>query len=179
MTPPTPDRQFLTAQIRWALSRGLPNQVAEDVVFDAYEKAASSFDPRLGSFEAYMQRVVRNDCAYWWRKRGRADRARAHLRLLPEAPDALALERAAQHQQALLDALDPDERSIFSAWALQKHLGKGQLTSAQMSRSLGLSLTQYENAKRRLGTQLQRLLSKLGITVADLLHGEDDVEQTG
>ena len=161
------------------MGRGLPAQVAEDVVHEAWEKASKGFEAERGSFEAYMQRIVRNDCAYWWRRNGRRERVRAHLQLVPDAVDSLAEERAAQHQEALLQALEPDELAVFSAWALQKHLGKGQVTSVQMSQTLGLQPGEYENAKRRLGARLQRLLTRLGLSVADLLHGEDDVDQTG
>src|SRR5690606_5594752 len=74
MKPAAPSREFLAAQVRWAMGRGLPPQVAEDVVHEAWEKASRSFDPRRGTFEAFMQRLVRNDCAGWWRRHGVRDR---------------------------------------------------------------------------------------------------------
>lgn len=174
-----PDHAFLAAQIRWAMGRGLPAQVAEDVVFEAWEKADASFDPARGNFEAFMQRIVRNDCAYWWRRQARAVRATSHLRLVQEPDDGAAEERASRNQAALLEALDPEERSIFAAWALQKHLGKGQLTSVDVSRSLGLPLSEYENAKRRLRVRLERLLTRFGWSVRDLLSGGDHADRTG
>jgi RNA polymerase sigma factor (sigma-70 family) len=175
----TPDRRFLAAQIRWAMGRGLPAQAAEDVVFEAWEKADAGFDPRRGSFEAYMQRIVRNDCAYWWRRQQREQRSASQLRVLPPPDDGSTAERAAQNQARLLEALEPEERAIFAAWALQKHLGKGQLTSSDLSRSLGLPLSEYENAKRRLRGRLQRLLTRFGWSARDLLFGEDHVDRTG
>ncbi len=161
------------------MGRGLPGQVAEDVVFASWEKAAASFDPRRGAFEAYMQKVVRNECAYWWRRKGMAERAASNLRLLQPGGDSSREERAARNQAALLEALDAEEREIFAAWALQKQLGKGRVTSVEMSASLGMQVSEYENGKRRLRAQLQRLLDRFGWSVSTLLHGEDDVEQTG
>ena len=179
MSPEPPSRTFLAAQIRWVRGRGIPAQDAEDLVFDAYHKAVEGFDPRRGAFEAYMQSVVRSKAAYWWRRQGRTRRAHAHLRLVETDADRTREEQAAQNQAALLEALTEDERTIFAAWALQKHVGKGQITSVQVARSLGLDVTDYENAKRRLRAQLQRLLTRFGWSVGSLLHGEDDVEQTG
>lgn len=179
MAPPTPSRDFLAAQVRWAMGRGLPPEAAEDVVHASWEKAVQGFDPRLGSFEAYMQKVVRNACAYWWRDHGRTRRATAALRLVPSEADTARQQRAADHQEAILEALSEEERRIFAAWALQKHLGKGRVTSEDMSRSLGLDARAYENAKRRLKDQLGRLLDRFGWSVHELLFGERDVDQTG
>ncbi|MCB9677748.1 MAG: hypothetical protein H6737_21760 [Alphaproteobacteria bacterium] len=179
MTPPRPTRAFLASQIRWARGRGLPAQEAEDVVFEAYQTASATFDPQRGSFEAYMQAVVRNATAYWWRNQGRAARASSHLRLVPTAADSARLERAAEKQQAVLEALSDDERAIFAAWALQKHLGKGQVSAADVGASIGLEPTAFENAKRRLRARLHALLDRFGWSVRDLIHGDDDVDQTG
>jgi DNA-directed RNA polymerase specialized sigma24 family protein len=161
------------------MGRGLPPQEAEDVVFDAWERAHTAFDPARGDFETYMHAAVRHACAYWWRRQARAGRAHAHLRLLPSPEDTAGPERAASHQQALLDALTEEEREVFAAWALQKHLGKGQVQSAEVAASIGLSPRAFDNAKRRLKTQLDRLLARFGWTVADVLHGEDHVDRTG
>lgn len=177
MNAPTPSPAFLASLVRWAMGRGLPAQVAEDVVYAAWERAGPSYDPRRGSFEAYLQKVVRNDCAYWWRKQQRTERAHAHLRLLEGGTGTHRREQAHRNQEALLDALDAEERRVFATWALQKHLGKGQVTSETLSASLGMEPRAYENAKRRLKARLQSLLGRFGWSVADLLHGENDVHR--
>ena len=123
MPTPVPNRAFLQAQIRWAMGRGLPAQAAEDVVFEAWEKAASTYDPARGAFEAYMQRIVRNATAYWWRRNGIERRAEPHLQLVREEADPAGQERAAHFQTAMLEALEPREREVFAAWALQKESG--------------------------------------------------------
>ena len=159
------------------MGRGLPPQVAEDVVFASWEKSTAGFDPRRGSFEAYMQKVVRTACAQWWRRQGTERRAQAALRLLPTAASTAAAERAAQHQQALLDALSDEERQVFAAWALQKHLGKGRVTAAEVGASLGMEPTAYDNAKRRLKARLRTLLDTLGWSVGDVLYGGRDADR--
>jgi hypothetical protein len=170
-----PSRDFLASQVRLAMGRGLPAQVAEDVVFEAWEKASKAFDPKLGNLEAYMQRIVRNDCAYYWRTQQRAERMATQLKLV--SGEDGASELAADRQEAFLAALSDEERAVFAAWALQKHLGKGQVTSKSVGASLGLSTVDFENAKRRLKTRLVGLLGSFGWTVQDLLNGGDDVER--
>lgn len=178
MTPPAPDAAFLAAQIRWAMGRGLPAQVAEDLVFESWETARARFDPTKGTFEAYMQRIVRNRCAYWWREEARADRAAHGLRLVPPH-DGPRAEQAARNQDALIAALEPDERAVFAAWALQRHLGKGRVRAEDVGRSIGLAPNEFENAKRRLKLRLEALLARFGWSVGELLHGGDDVDRTG
>lgn len=179
MAFPLPDRDFLASQIRWARGRGVPLQEAEDLVFDAYHRAVEAFDPERGTFEAYMHTIVRNRCAYWWRRRSVVQRAHTELRLAARRPPAEPAEVAARRQAAILEALDGDERRIFAAWALQKHLGKGVTTSQEVARSLGMSPAAYDNAKRRLKHRLHRLLEEFDWTVADVLHGGGDVEAIG
>lgn len=179
MARPTPHREVLAAQVRWAMGRGLPAQVAEDLVFEAWEAATAGHDPARGTFEAYLQTIVRNRCAYWWREQARDQRAVAQLRLVAPPPSSAREERASRNQDALLAALETEERAIFAAWALQKHLGKGQVTSVDISRTLGLEVSEYENAKRRLRAHLQALLDRFGWSVSDLLFGGEDVDQTG
>jgi DNA-directed RNA polymerase specialized sigma24 family protein len=171
MVPPTPSRRFLAAQVRWAMGRGLPPQVAEDVVFAAWERAQQGFDPARGSFEAYMQRIVRRDCAGWWRRQGVQRRAHDGLRLVPDPPAAAEVARAEACQQQLLEALQPDERAVFATWALQRHLGKGRLSAADAGASIGLEPRAYDNAKRRLKARLHALMERFGWSLADLIPG--------
>lgn len=175
--PPISNAEFLASQVRWAMGRGLPAQVAEDVVFEAWERAAATFDPSKGSFEAYMQVAVRNACAYWWRGQARRPRVPEPDALDPE--DAERRERAAQAQAQLLDALSEEERRVFAAWALQRHLGKGRVSAEDVGRSIGLDARAFENAKRRIKERLVRLLEGFGWSPAALLEGEDDVEADG
>ena len=178
MNEPLVSHAFLASQIRWARGRGIPVQDAEDLVFDAYQRAATSFKTERGDFASYMHTIVRNATAYWWRQRSIQERVHGHLRLIMP-PDSARAERAARNQARVVEALSETEQQIFAAWALQKHLGKGQVTSEDMSASLGMNVKDYENAKRRLKSRLQRVLDELGWTVEDVLYGEDDVAQVG
>lgn len=175
----TPKPAFLRDQIRFAMGRGLPAEAAEDVVFDAVALARTRFDPTRGELEPFIRRLVRNGTIDWWRQQGAQARATRELRLVDEPSDTAREEHAARCQQELLDALDTDERDVFAAWAVQKHLGKGQVSAASVGASLGLGPTEFENAKRRLKAKLHRLLDQFGWSVDQVLRGEDDARRTG
>lgn len=169
--PPDPD--FLQQLVRYALGRGVPPQVAEDIVFEAWERGSSAFDPSKGTFEALLQTSVRNATASYWRSERRKQRVVEAL--VPPSSDTRNEERADARQVELLSALGPEERKVFAAWALQKHLGKGRVTSAGISASIGLETADFENAKRRLRARLLVLLNQFGWTTRGLIHGEDHV----
>jgi DNA-directed RNA polymerase specialized sigma24 family protein len=172
MTRMFPDRAYLTAQMRWLMGRGLPVQVAEDIVHDAWQTALQRHDPSRGSIEALMHGIIRTEAAGWWRRRARETRIREQLELVGSSrSDSEQEEHAARCQQVLLDALSPDERRIFDAWALQRHLGKGRITAVEISASLGMTPRDYENAKRRLRTRLAAFLREAGWTARTVLHG--------
>lgn len=179
MKPPVPDAVLLADQVRWVMGRGLPAQDAEDLVVVAWEKASAAWDPGRGPFPALLRTVVRNDAAYWWRTHARRERALGELRLVREPADGRAAEVAAVRQEALLDALAPEERRVFHAWALQKHLGRSTLPAETAGRSVGMDAKTFENAKRRLKDRLVRVLGQLGFSARDVLYGDDDVERTG
>lgn len=167
----TPTRQLLTRQVRYALSRGIPPQDAEDLVFDAWEKASEQHDPARGPFEPFFSTIVRTSAAYWWRRHSVHRRAVGQLRLLREDGDDQAEQIAAWRQEELLDALSDEERQVFHTWALQKHLGRSVLPATRASEALSMTVPAYENAKRRLKARLLKLLGQLGWTVDDVLHG--------
>ena len=179
MTDTTPSQAFLTDQVRWVMGRGVPAQEAEDLVVRAWEKASATYQPSRGPFSAYLRTVIRNDTMYWWRDQARKKRAHGHLTLIREPADTRQLEIAASRQTHLLEALTPEERAVFHAWALQKHLGRDVLPAEKASRTLALSVRDYENAKRRLKARLQNLLHQLGWTAREVIHGDEDVERTG
>lgn len=173
--PPVVDTQLLELLVRRAMQRGIPAEDAEDIVLRGYHKATAHFDPDRGSFEALYIRIVDNDCRYFWRTWQR--RERRDLRLLNEPGirrESAAEERAEANQRRLLDALEPDERQIFATWALQRHLPRGQLGAADAARSLGVTVREWENAKRRLKNKIERILEASGLRPRDLFSVEDD-----
>lgn len=177
--PPSPDPRFLEHLIRRAMQRGLPAEDAEDIVVRAWERAAATFDPDRGSFEPYWARLVDTDCRYFWRTWQR--RARRDLRLVTEPLDpsrARAAERAAANQERLLDAFEESERAVFATWAMQRHLPRGTLKNPDAARSLGLSVREWENAKRRLRTRISNLLDAWGLAPRDLFSVNDDERPT-
>ena len=174
---PIPSKDLLRTLVRMCLSRGLPAEDAEDVVHRSYEKASKAFDPTRGAFEALLCRVVQNECRYWWRTQNRRRETSNLLHLPSVAPAKLgpsAERQAANKQRVLLDALEPEERQVFSAWALQRHLPKGRYPASEASASLGMSVAEFENAKRRLRTKVKNVLDSQGWSPRDLFSVEED-----
>lgn len=172
---PTPDRRFLEHLIRRAMQRGIPAEDAEDIVVRAWERAVAGFDPDRGSFEPYWATLVDTDCRYHWRTWQR--RQQRDLRLLHEPRDpveAAARERAAANQERLVEALNDEERAVFATWALQRHLPRGTLDAEAAARSLGIATSEWENAKKRLRTRINRLLDAWGLAPRDLFSVDDD-----
>jgi DNA-directed RNA polymerase specialized sigma24 family protein len=166
---------LLTRLIRVAMGRGLPAPDAEDVVLRCYTPVSTAFDPKRGSFGALYHRAVENACRGWWRQR----RRQPVLRLVGEpsvAPRVRppAEERATANQERLIAALGPQERRVFATWALQRHLPRGRLTAKDAARSLDISVSEWENAKRRLRTRITKLLDDWGLEPRDLFSVEDD-----
>lgn len=174
---PEPSVELLELLIRRAMARGLPVQDAEDVVSRSYDRVAASFDPDRGSFEALYMKVVDNECRYFWRtwqrKRARVLELVRTTDLTPQRSTGAA-ERAGEHQRRLLEALTEDERRVFATWSLQRHLPRGTLKAAEAAASLGLTVREWENAKRRLRTRISHLLDAWGLHPRDLFSLEDD-----
>lgn len=159
------------------MGRGIPPQDAEDIVVAAYHKVAQRFDPSRGSFEALYMTTVDNDCRYYWRTLER--RERRHLRVveadgITRRASHEGAERADRNQQALVDAFTDEEREIFALWALQRHLPRGTLKALDAASALGLSVSEWENAKRRLRTRITKLMDDWGLAPRDFLSLEDD-----
>lgn len=174
-TPPPITRDLLRDLARLAMSRGLPEAEAEEVVARSWEKAARAYEPRRGAFEALLYRVVENEVRYWWRQQGRWVQADVHDFPGPaEVEIQRARQRAWDNQHALLQHLSVEERQLFSAWALQKHLGKGRFPAGAAASSLGLDVRQYENAKRRLKKHIHAILAELGLRPRDLYSVSED-----
>ena len=177
---PTPSTAFLQALVLKGMARGIPVQEAEDLIMDAWVRAAEAFDPDRGSFESLLLRVVSNAFSYWWRIEVRSQRGvRAFSEEQPtvhRAPKLVvpAPERALQLQQRLLDALSPGERALFTTWALSHHLPRGRFTTEQAAASLDLSTGAYDHARRALKVRVNELIEAWGLDARDFLTLEPD-----
>ena len=163
--------------MRRAMSRGLSAEDAEDIVFRSYYKAADHYDPARGAFEHLFGSVVDNECRFFWRTWQR--REKRHLRLvvdpsLEQRPEGAGAEQATARQKRLLEALTADEREIFAMWALQRHLPRGRLGAKDAASRLNITVSEWENAKRRLKAKLARLLDEWGLSPRDFFSLEDD-----
>ena len=177
--PQAISRRVLRGLIGCAMRRGVPRSDAEDIVLHAYEKAASAYDPSRGSLESLLQRTVERATVDWWRRNRAwskvAERLSAQADVIQlSTVDPTAQHRAHTHQQALLERLTPDERKVFAAWALQRHLPQGELTAARAAATLGVSVPAYNNAKKRLARRVRTVLDELGLTPRDLWTVAED-----
>lgn len=169
--PPKPTADDLRALLRAAMRKGVPRADAEDLVVDAYEKARRAHDPSRGAFSALMQRIVTNEAVSWWR-------VAARRRPLPDSlvaprPTAAHKHRAETNQRRLLEALDAQERAVFAAWALQRHLPRGAFDASTAADAAGLDPAAYENAKRRLKTKVHTLSQQWGLEPRDFFSVDD------
>ena len=174
---PEPSAAFLELLVRRCMARGVAAEDAEDIVLRCYHRVADRFDPDRGSFEALYLKAVDNECRFFWRTWQR--REKRHLQLVHEPEvtpnrSRTGAERAEKNQRRLLEALSPSERKAFATWALQRHLPRGRLNAAGASRSLGLTVREWENAKRRLKTRIDGLLAAWDMSPHALFSLEDD-----
>ncbi|MEZ4234928.1 MAG: hypothetical protein R3F59_01935 [Myxococcota bacterium] len=170
MSPPTPSRAELARLVALCMGRGLPAADAEDTVARAYERAAAAYDPRRGAFGALLQRVVQREAIEWWRTHLRRPEARdGALAVVAAPPSGAALEAACANQRRLLDALEPAERAVFAAWALQKvHSRRGRRRGGRPPRPVRPRLRQRQAAPQgphpepgvALGPRAPRLLQR-------------------
>ncbi|MEN0066423.1 MAG: sigma-70 family RNA polymerase sigma factor [Myxococcota bacterium] len=169
---PKPSSRALRRVIRRALKQGVPAPDAEDLATAAWERAAERYDRDRGSFDAFFEQVGRTVVQDWWRKVKR--RREFHLAEEPVAPpDNARLEQVFANQQRLLEALADDERDVFLTWALQKHLPQGQLTAPEAARRLGLTVADFNNAKRRLADRIRKLAASWGLEPRDFFSVND------
>ncbi|MCP5068222.1 MAG: hypothetical protein GY946_16795 [bacterium] len=160
-----PSKETLARMVRVALARGVPAEEAEDVVHAAWVKASASFDSKRGHFIALFRTIVERDAVSWWR---RSRRVVVGLPNEPRSAQPPVHDPSTTHQARLLQALDADERDVFAVWALQKHLPRGTMDATRAARSLGMSVSDYDNAKKRLARKIRRVLTTLALEPADL-----------
>lgn len=169
---PAPSPQALRRVVRAALRRGIPPADAEDLAVASWERAAVRFDPDRGRFDVFYERVARSQISEWWRQRVRSPEVPLVAAAIAAVPSE-RLEEVHANQQRLLDALGPEERRLFTTWALQKHLPQGQLTAPRAAELLGLSVAELNNAKRRLVTRIRRLAQDWGLSPRDFFSVEE------
>ena len=177
--PQSISRRVLRGLIGRVMRRGVPRSDAEDIVLHAYEKAAPTHDPARGSLEALLHRTVERETVDWWRRERAWTRAAETIRseaavVRLHGVDPATRRRAHLHQEALLERLTPAERKVFAAWALQRHLPQGELTASRAAATLGVSVPEYNNAKKRLARRIHAVLDELGLTPRDLWTVADD-----
>ena len=163
MKPPEPSLALLRALSRCAVSRGVPAADAEDLVVASWEKAQHTWSPSKGPFDAFARRIAGQKAIDWWRTAMRRREVPvAGLQLASAQGYGADYERVDDNQRRLLAALSADERRVFAAWALQKHLPQGQLTADDAAARVGLTVPEYNNAKRRLKARIQDLAASWG-----------------
>ncbi len=166
--PPELTRTAVRGLLKRAMRHGVPREEAEDIVFRSWEKAACHYDPSKGSLEALLTRVVEREAIDWWRDRKRWQRVQERLQAETNVVFLQVSGSADHNQRQLLDRLDEQERRVFAAWALQKHLPQGSFDAKRAADTLGLSVAQFNNAKKRLRGRVQAVLDELGLEAREL-----------
>lgn len=162
------NQELLEQAVRAALRRGVPPADAEDIAVSAWERASAAHDPARGPFGALYHRVVQTSVADYWRHVVRRREAPPGAQLALVAPPSTEpLEQVVRNQERLLAALTDDERRLFAAWALQKHLPQGQFPAGKAAASLGVDVPAYENGKRRLKARILELAAAWGLDPVD------------
>jgi len=166
--PPPLTRAAVRGLVHRALKHGVPREEAEDIVARSWEKVGPTYDPSRGSLEALLNRVVEREAIDWWRDRKRWQRVQERLRAESNVVQLPASGAGDENQRLLLDRLDEQERRIFATWALQKHLPQGSFGAERAADTVGLTVSEFNNAKKRLRTRISTILQELGLEARDL-----------
>jgi DNA-directed RNA polymerase specialized sigma24 family protein len=174
--------------LRYAFDRGMaiavgplkvPYAEAEDIVGEAVLRAherRDSYVPQEGkTFLSWFLQIVENlvrDAA-----KHRAVTARhlvsARVAMTSTAPvpaDAkIANLGAAENRDRLLASLPEEAAPVFRVWVRQH---ARQITREQARKQLGLSMTEYEAAKKRCERKVLAAMRELGLATDDLLSSE-------
>ncbi len=161
--------------LRHAQFLGATAEEAEDLTHDAlavFHGDPDWFDPRRGSLKAALKSVITNRYRDLVRRSGRGALVKRRLRLVTvdDSPSvAQEVERRVRtsNRARLISSLSADERALFQAWLLQR---QDDLDGTMAARSVGLSLREYENHKKRLRRRCKKLLEELGMDAADLME---------
>ncbi len=174
--PPQPSTALLRRMTRAALSRGVPPEDAEDIVVASWEQAAAKWDPKRGDFAPFAVRIVQRKSIDFWRRRATHPErpASPHLALVASESPSTQLEQVAANQRRLLQALTPQDRKVFKVWALQKHLPQGRLDARKAADMLGITVSTFNNAKRRLRTRILGLAAEWGLAPRAFFSVQDD-----
>jgi DNA-directed RNA polymerase specialized sigma24 family protein len=78
---------------------------------------------------------------------------------------SLRRREASTHREAFLDRLTPDERALFHVWMQQR---TEDLPAEAWAHKLGMSVAEFNNAKKRLRRRCATVLEALNLSPADL-----------
>ena len=166
--PPTLNRVAVRSLVRCAMKRGVPREEAEDIVAQCWEKASNDYQSDRGAFEALLNRMVERAAIDWWRDRKRWERVQARLKAEPRLVSQPTSPAAESNQRLMLEKLTVEERRLFAAWALQKHLPQGSFSAKQVAETVDIPLSELNNAKKRLKTRIVNILNELGLETREL-----------
>ena len=160
--------------LRHARFLGATFEEAEDLTHDALAVLHADptwYEPHRGSVKAALKSVVTNRYRDLVRRSGRGALVQRRLRLVtadgtPGADHQVERHARASNRGRLIASLSPDERGLFQAWMLQR---QDELDGPAAAASLGLSMRDYENQKKRLRRRCRKLLEELGMEPADLM----------
>lgn len=165
-------RRLIAAGLRL----GATVEEAEDLVQDTLETVLADpgwFDRSRASLATALTAVLRNRFIDRRRHDQVHHRATPRLRLLeppPDPPDrAVAASEARARRALFLTQLSPDERALFRAWVQQS---RRLIQAQEAAASLGMRVSDYDNAKKRLRRRCRRILLELQLEAHDLFGPE-------
>jgi DNA-directed RNA polymerase specialized sigma24 family protein len=166
-------------------SRGLSRQDAQDLAGQTLLRALEKSDRYEGitgkPVLAWLTKLASNIFVDLMRARHREPVADAE-ELSPTnnidqsaLPDVQTLDaQAAMRRRALVARLSPEDRRFLRVWASQH--GR-EIDRDEGANCLGMSITEYEAAKKRMKTVLARMLKELGLEPSELWSSEKHVKK--
>ena len=161
----------------FARAKGFSDADAADLVHEALLRALArerQYSEQPGTpLLAWLLAIARNALIDGMRKRALErtflGEQHRHDAVRPEPPAAtdepFLKDEARQRRARLLAELTKEEREVFYAW-MKQH--EKIATGAEAAASVGLSLQQFEAAKKRLRRTIGHALQRLGMTTDDL-----------
>lgn len=163
------------------------DDIAQDVVFEVWQKRDSFEDREDGSLSGWLCKAALHRAVDEIRKRtvraDKADEVGRHFEPSLRSSPTMAVQEndVSVHVRRIIAAMPDEQRRVTEVWARQL---RGNLTVEQAAKSLGLSKTDYANARARAKRSFSAIMEAMSLSISDLIPtrrlqfvgGEEGVE---